>query len=447
MKAQEKVIEKIADPARNTCRLCAPLGASTVFRGIENCIPLLHGSQGCSTYIRRYMISHFREPVDIASSNFSESAAVFGGRENLHTALDNVIGKYQPSLVGIATTCLSETIGDDVSLYIKEYNEKSKSDVPVVNVPTPSYKGIHTDGYRDAVISCIKTVSKENESGDFINIIPAFVSPEDLRHLKEIASDFKTDAVLFPDYSETLDGESWESYKKISPGGTLLRDIARIKSAKASIVIGNSLARSGLSGSLSDHLPNSHFMNLPIGIDLCDEFFGAFEKATGKPLPEKYSSERNRLVDSYMDAHKYFFEKRAIIAGDEDLVVSLASFMSEIGIVPVICATGSDNPAVAEIIKKYAPDAEVMSDSDYATVLDKAQGMNCDLVIGSSKGFYLSKNLSIPLVRVGFPVHDRFGSQRIKHLGYRGTQSILDNIANAIIEHKQNSSNIGYSYL
>lgn len=24
MKAQEKVIEKIADPARNTCRLCAP---------------------------------------------------------------------------------------------------------------------------------------------------------------------------------------------------------------------------------------------------------------------------------------------------------------------------------------------------------------------------------------------------------------------------------------
>ena len=88
-----------------------------------------------------------------------------------------------------------------------------------------------------------------------------------------------------------------------------------------------------------------------------------------------------------------------------------------------------------------------MADSDYATVLDKARSMNCDLVIGSSKGFYLSKNLSIPLVRVGFPVHDRFGSQRIKHLGYRGTQSILDNIANAIIEHKQNSSNIGYSYL
>ena len=62
----------------NACKLCSPLGASLVFRGIENSVPLLHGSQGCSTYIRRYLISHFNEPVDIASSNFTEETAVFG---------------------------------------------------------------------------------------------------------------------------------------------------------------------------------------------------------------------------------------------------------------------------------------------------------------------------------------------------------------------------------
>ena len=68
---------------RNACKLCAPLGACLAFRGVEGAIPLLHGSQGCATYIRRYMISHFREPMDIASSNFGETAAIFGGRENL----------------------------------------------------------------------------------------------------------------------------------------------------------------------------------------------------------------------------------------------------------------------------------------------------------------------------------------------------------------------------
>ena len=36
---------------RNACRLCAPLGACIVFSRSRGCIPLIHGSQGCSTYI------------------------------------------------------------------------------------------------------------------------------------------------------------------------------------------------------------------------------------------------------------------------------------------------------------------------------------------------------------------------------------------------------------
>ena len=35
--------------SRNACKLCAPLGASMVFKGIEGCIPMLHGSQACAT--------------------------------------------------------------------------------------------------------------------------------------------------------------------------------------------------------------------------------------------------------------------------------------------------------------------------------------------------------------------------------------------------------------
>ena len=80
---------------RNACKLCTPLGAALAFEGIENSVPLLHGSQGCSTYIRRYMISHFKEPIDIASTNFSEETAVFGGGQNLKVALDNIIAQYQ----------------------------------------------------------------------------------------------------------------------------------------------------------------------------------------------------------------------------------------------------------------------------------------------------------------------------------------------------------------
>ena len=67
----------------NACKLCTPLGACLAFKGIEGAVPYLHGSQGCATYMRRYIISHYNEPIDIASSSLSEKHAVYGGGPNL----------------------------------------------------------------------------------------------------------------------------------------------------------------------------------------------------------------------------------------------------------------------------------------------------------------------------------------------------------------------------
>lgn len=145
---------------RNACKLCPPLGASIAFRGIENCIPLIHGSQGCSTYIRRYVISHFREPVDIASSNFSESSVIFGGGENLKKALNNLVRQYGPEVIGIATTCLSETMGEDVRLYIDEYRRAMgpAQGPAIVHVSTPGYRGTHMEGYHEAVRAVVEAL-------------------------------------------------------------------------------------------------------------------------------------------------------------------------------------------------------------------------------------------------------------------------------------------------
>jgi len=68
------------DATVNPCTLCAPLGAALATAGVRGAIPLLHGAQGCATYIRRYLISHFREPMDVASSSFGEAQTVFGAR-------------------------------------------------------------------------------------------------------------------------------------------------------------------------------------------------------------------------------------------------------------------------------------------------------------------------------------------------------------------------------
>lgn len=89
-----QVKEKTFTATRNACKLCTPLGASIAFKGIEGCVPLIHGSQGCATYIRRYLISHYKEPVDIASTNFTEESAIFVAKticlRPLETSLLNI---------------------------------------------------------------------------------------------------------------------------------------------------------------------------------------------------------------------------------------------------------------------------------------------------------------------------------------------------------------------
>jgi len=152
--------EDAPEYAVNPCKVCAPLGASLAFKGVSGTVPILHGSQGCATYIRRYLISHFREPVDIASSSFDEMAAVFGGSDSLMRGLDNVRATYQPEVIGVATTCLSETIGDDVKDILRRYSDRHPSETVLVNVSTPSYSGTHLDGYYDTVASLVSSLAR-----------------------------------------------------------------------------------------------------------------------------------------------------------------------------------------------------------------------------------------------------------------------------------------------
>ena len=440
---------------RNACKLCAPLGASIAFRGIANCIPLVHGSQGCATYIRRYVISHFKEPVDIASSNFSESSAIFGGGENLRTALANISRQYAPDAIGIASTCLSETIGDDVRLYLDQYRKETRDEaIPVlIHASTPSYRGTHMEGYHEAVKATVEALAQGGPRTDTINVIPGFLSPEDLRHLKEIMSDFGISYTMLPDYSETLDGESWSDYQKLSEGGTAVESIRSMGRASATVQLGRSLAaEKSAAAYLQDGFGvHSVVIGLPIGIRETDLFLNSLAEVSGKRIPLKYEKERGRLVDSYIDGHKYLFGKRAIVYGEMDFVASMASFLDEIGVVPALCATGARTghfkDLVMSVIKNNRDNVQVMEDTDFATMFDTCVDAGADIVIGSSKGYALSRKLNIPLVRAGFPIHDRIGGQRILHTGYRGTQQLFDRIVNTLIEFTQNSSSVGYSYI
>lgn len=451
--------------ATNPCKLCTPLGACLAFKGIAGAVPLLHGSQGCATYIRRYMISHYREPIDIASSNFSEDSAVFGGRRNLHTALDNVTRQYRPALVGIATTCLAETMGENMPMLVGEYRNEPR-DLPaggapaIVHVSTPSYKGTHADGFHATVRALVEQLV-EPAAGPAASTAPlplavfsGMISPADLRQLREMAKLWETPVTLVPDYADTLDGASWAAYERMPAGGTTLEAMRALNRAPAAIEFGRVLAGAERTGgtvlAAKCGVP-LHRLGLPIGLRETDAFCAAVEAIAGRARPAALELERGRLVDSYVDGHKYVSGKRAVVYGEEDLVVGLAAFLAEIGVTPVLCASGGRTGRLAEAVWAAAPElkdrCEVREGSDFGDIENRIRELAPDFLLGSSKGYKLARSLGVPLVRCGFPVHDRLGAQRIQVLGYAGTQQLYDRIVNALLEVKQEHSEIGYAYL
>jgi len=440
----------------NACKLCRPLGACLAFRGIAGSVPFLHGSQGCATYMRRYIISHFNEPIDIASSSLGEKHAIFGGGPNLKQGLQLVREKYFPKMIGVATTCLTETIGDDVAMLLKEYQNEAADDseLPVlVQVATPSYAGSHMEGFHGAVRATIAQLAQSGAEGR-INILPGLLSPADIRHLKEIVSDFGLDGSIMPDYSETLDGVNMLDYPLIPEGGTTIEEITVMGGAKASIEFGTTITDELSSADylLKNHGVTSYRLGSPIGINETDRFFKVLEELSGIAAPKKYQDQRGRLIDAYVDGHKYVSGKKAVVYGEEDFVVGLTAFLCEIGIKPVICATGGKSGrlhgAIMKIVKPYKFQApEIYDDVDFYEIAGLAAEMKPDLVVGHSKGYEFSKRLNIPLVRLGFPIHDRIGGQRILHIGYQGATQLFDLIANTLIARKQESSKIGYSYM
>ena len=439
----------------NACKLCMPLGACVALRGIRNAMPLIHGSQGCATYIRRYVISHFREPMDIASSSFSEHSTIFGGESNLICAIENVVAKYDPELIGIVTSCLSETIGEDVSMYVHRYrkNGGKKDGLAVIHIPTPSYSGTHMDGFYRTVRSAVISLSEKKEGVSGINLMPGFVSPADIRHLKEIITDFGLQCVVLPDYSETLDAPVLDSYKLIPDGGTTVGEIKSMGGSKATIEFGKSVSEEQSGGMfLEKEFGVERFnMHFPIGIKSTDAFFHELERLSGKKTPLKYQLERGRLIDSYVDGHKYIFGKKAVVYGEEDLVTGIAGFLSETGIIPALAASGGKSGRLEEMVGSVTAACRgsitVKDDVDFEEIGELAEAIKPDLIIGNSKGYKIARKLGIPLIRVGFPVHDRIGAQRIMSLGYRGTQNLFDMIVNALLEYKQENSDVGYSYL
>lgn len=432
----------------NPCKMCMPMGAVSALYGIKGCMSILHGSQGCATYIRRHMATHYNEPVDIASSSLTEQGTVFGGERNLLKGIDNLIELYHPEVIGIATTCLAETIGEDVGAIIKKYEQSHPENiVKLINVSSAGYAGTQYEGFFASLRAVVEQTEMSTDKNGSINIITPMISPADYRYLKSLLDEMGINYILLPDLSENLDGVHTDKYERLKTGGTSLKDISKMAGASFTIELSEFISDSA---SPALYLYEKYAVPferipLPTGIEHTDTFIKKLS-SLGGTVTEKLKSERGRYLDAMVDSHKYCAEGRAAIFGEPDFVAQMTKLCCENGTVPVLAATGSVCHDFSEkllpMIKKAAEprfikDYAVLDDCDFDKIEALCQELKVNLLIGSSDGRRVSHKLNIDLVRCAFPIHDRVGGQRIRTIGYDGSLFILDQIANIMLGNKE----------
>lgn len=435
--------------AVNPCKMCMPLGAVTALKGLEGGMIILHGSQGCSTYIRRHMAGHYNEPIDIASSSLTEEGTVYGGEANLKNGLSNIIKVYKPRIIGVATTCLAETIGEDIARITEEFVCEGKHPgVRIVPIPTPGYGGTQFEGYYTALKCILKAVAVKAGPNKRVNIIPAPMSPGEIRSIKRILEAFELDYILFPDISETLDAPFREEYVKLQPGGTAQGDIETTAGAAATIEMGLTVP---------DELSPGKYLQekfgvplykcaIPVGLESTDAFVRILSTVSGRPIPAGLAAERGRLVDCMIDSHKYNAGGRAVIYGEPEQVLAVTGVCLENGIKPVLACTGAKSEKLLRLLgeglsesHRQSGQAVAMDGVDFQEIRELAVKREANLLLGNSDGRSITEKEGIPIVRMGFPIHDRVGGQRLEYTGYTGTMKLLDDITNTLLDKKHSS--------
>ncbi len=430
----------------NPAKTCQPIGAMYAALGLHRCLPHSHGSQGCCAYHRSTLTRHYKEPVMAATSSFTEGSSVFGGQANLVQAIENIFSVYDPDVVAVHTTCLSETIGDDIPQIV----EKAQSDgvIPegkcVFHANTPSYIGSHVTGFSAMVAAMVDYFAESSgqPAPDRVNIVPGWVEPADMRELKRIVEQMGLRAVMFPDTSDVLDAPQTGVYRMYPRGGVTLDQLRAAGDSAATIALGP--ACSGLAArQLYAKCKVKHsVLPSPIGLQATDRFIMELRKFNGGFVPREIADERGRLLDLMSDMHQYFYGKTAALWGDPDPLVGLSQLLLSVDMVPKYVVTGTPGKqflrSMGEVLEDRRHDTQVRQgpQADMFLMHQWIKAEPVDLLIGNTYGKYIARDEDIPFVRHGFPILDRIGHQYFPTVGYRGAIRLLERILDAFLDRQ-----------
>ena len=421
--------------AVNPLKMSQPLGASYAFLGMNRCMPVMHGSQGCTSFGLVLLVRHFREAIPLQTTAMNEVTSILGGIDNIEKAILNIRERTKPDLIAICSTGLTETKGDDVDGYLAQIRQRHPelADTAIVYASTPDYSGAFQDGWAKAVLAMIKalvpsstpfTLFTEKNPKQVNLLAGCHLSPADIEELRDIVESFGLSAIVLPDVSGSLDGHIPDGFSPTTIGGTTLAEMRSMGASVATLVVGEQMRACAGELERMTGVPSVMFERLT-GLASNDRFLATLAQLSGMPIPARQRRLRSQLQDAMLDGHFFFGGKKVAIAAEPDLLYTLAMWLAEMGCEIVIAVTTTASPLLERL-----PLAEVLL-GDLEDMEQGAQG--CDLMITHSHGRQAAARLQIPFHRAGLPMFDRLGAGHQLSVGYRGTRGLIFEIGNLFL--------------
>lgn len=416
----------------NPLKSSQPLGAALAYLGVDGAMPLFHGSQGCTSFALVLLVRHFKEAIPLQTTAMDEVATVLGGADHLEEAILNLKSRTKPTLIGVCTTALVETRGEDFAAdiaSIRHRNAEALDGTEVVLAQTPDFEGAMEEGWTRAVTSMIEALvpspAERMVSLTQVNILPGWHhTVADIEHVRELVEAFGLEPIILPDISGSLDGTVPERWVPTAYGGTLMPDIRAMGRSVHTLALAEHVrapaalleARAGVPFTVLDTL---------CGLAATDRFVSLLAELSGRPVPARLRRQRSQLQDALLDGHFHFGGRKVAIAAEPDLLHAHATFFAGLGAEVALAVTTTGGSPIL----RRVPAAEVLV-GDLGDFEARAAG--CDLLVTHSHGRQASERLGIPLLRAGFPVFDRLGSQHRCTVGYRGTRDLIFETANIL---------------
>ena len=423
------VVESKKACAVNPLKMSQPLGATLAFLGLDACMPVMHGSQGCTSFGLVLLVRHFKEAIPLQTTAMNEVTSILGGYDNIEAALLNIRKRAAPKVIAICSTGLTETKGDDVDGYIVTVRKRKPEldDTEIIYVSTPDYVGGFEDGYRHAVTAIVKTLVKPLPvNARQVTLLPgSHLAPADIDELREIIEAFGLSVMVLPDISGSLDGHIPPDWRGTTLGGTKLEQIRAAGASALTLGVGEQTREAAEALQSIAGTPLEIFDRLT-GLEVNDRFLQRLAQVSGQPVPAKYRRQRSQLLDAMLDGHFYTGGIKVAIAAEPDLLLAVGSLLHEMGAELRCCVSTTKSPAHALL----PAETVILGDLE-----DLERGAaDCDLLITHSHGRQAAERLNKPLLRIGFPVFDRIGNAHRCQVGYRGTMALIFEIANLMIE-------------